>query len=150
MHEKNNEGGTYKSALRPWQFLPINSPVRAESGGACGNHYQGLFKMPVDARGSKSARENTSLWPWRFADMILRDGWNSAITWRHAPQGLIGASVSATMAMQRKSLFPATTAAPIATRSAHIVSPKLKFSTLHPVKTVPSEHSRAAPTAKFE
>jgi hypothetical protein len=148
--KKNNEGGSYKSASRPWQFLLMNSPARAERGSAYGNQHQGLFKMPVDARGSNSARENTSLRPRRFADMILRDGWNSAITWRHAPQGLIGASVSATTAMHRKSLLPAATAAPIATRSAHIVSPKLKFSTLHPVKTVPSAHSRAAPTAKFE
>jgi NADH-quinone oxidoreductase subunit G len=74
----------------------------------------------------------------------------AAMTWRHAPQGLIGTSVAATTAMRRNARWPAATADPIATRSAHMVRPKLRFSTLQPVKTVPSSHSRAAPTAKFE
>ena len=37
-----------------------------------------------------------------------------------------------------------------ADRDICFVSPKLRFSTLQPVKTVPSLHSMAAPTGKFE
>ena len=43
-------------------------------------------------------------------------------------------------------LRPAVTALATATRSAQMARPKLRFSTLAPVTTLPSSSSRAAPT----
>ena len=54
------------------------------------------------------------------------------------------------MAMRRKLRWPSLTALQQAVRSAQIVLPSAAFSTLQPVKTVPSSHSSAAPTEKRE
>ena len=48
---------------------------------------------------------------------------NSQSIWRQAPQGGVGASVSATTAMRAKRAVPSESALNIATRSAQIVSP---------------------------
>ncbi len=55
---------------------------------------------------------------------------NSSITWRHAPHGEIPRGPTTATATIR--LRPSATAQWIATLSAHWVSPKDAFSTLHP------------------
>ena len=50
----------------------------------------------------------------------------------------------------KSSRCPSLTAFTRAVRSAQMVEPKAAFSTLQPVNTVPSAHSRAAPTGKWE
>ena len=77
-------------------------------------------------------------------------GANSRSTWRHTPQGTQSPSLRPTMTMRTKSRCPSLTALNTATRSAQMVGPKLAFSMLQPVYTVPSLHSRAAPTGKWE
>lgn len=52
--------------------------------------------------------------------------------------------------MRTKSRCPSLTALATAVRSAQMVGPKEAFSMLQPVNTVPSLHSRAAPTGKWE
>src|ERR1700726_2670193 len=52
--------------------------------------------------------------------------------------------------MALKPRSPSLTALKIATRSAHVVSPYVAFSTLHPPKILPEALRRAAPTRKFE
>src|SRR5699024_5577770 len=80
---------------------------------------------------------------------------NSAITWRHTPQGAHSSAGSCpalppTMAMALKSRLPSFTARKKAVRSAQQVAVNPAFSMLHPAYTVPSAHSRAAPTANPE
>jgi hypothetical protein len=75
---------------------------------------------------------------------------NSQINCRHAPQGGVSTSVSVTTAMALKPRSPSLTALKIATRSAHIVSPYVAFSTLQPEKILPEMLRKAAPTRKFE
>ena len=48
---------------------------------------------------------------------------NSHSTWRHAPHGVVGWSVSATTAMRVNERCPSESALKMATRSAHIVRP---------------------------
>src|SRR3954453_14615427 len=81
---------------------------------------------------------------------ISNAGLNSAMTWRHAPHGTAGVSAPAAIAIATNSRSPAATAAPMHTRSAHIVKPNEMFSTLTPVNTRPERVRRAAPTAKLE
>src|SRR5205823_6571305 len=75
---------------------------------------------------------------------------NSASSWRQAPQGDAGGSTSVATTMRRNPRAPApppsATAAPIAMRSAQIVSPYDALSTFVPTYTPPSAASRAAPT----
>src|SRR5438046_7065309 len=75
---------------------------------------------------------------------------NSASSCRQAPQGEAGGSTSVATTMRRHARAPApppsATAAPIAMRSAQIVSPYEALSTLVPTYTPPSAASRAAPT----
>jgi len=76
---------------------------------------------------------------------------NSLRTCRQAPQGGTASAASGVeTASARNSRRPVPTALATAARSAQIVSPKERFSTLVPVTTVPSAHSRAAPTRKRE
>src|ERR1700732_5506085 len=75
---------------------------------------------------------------------------NSHINWRHAPQGGVSISVSVTTAMALNPRSPSLTALKIATRSAHMVSPYVAFSTLQPPKILPDVLRKAAPTRKLE
>jgi len=52
------------------------------------------------------------------------------------------------MTMRRNLECPSLIALTAAVRSAQMVRPKLEFSMLQPVYTVPSSHSSAAPTGK--
>jgi hypothetical protein len=54
------------------------------------------------------------------------------------------------MAIRVNDRSPAVTAAVTAARSAQMVNPKERFSTLQPVKIRPLAHSNAAPTPKPE
>ena len=47
-------------------------------------------------------------------------------------------------------ILPCATAVNMAVRSAQLVAPKLAFSTLHPVVSVPSVSKTAAPTWNLE
>src|SRR5574338_898781 len=75
---------------------------------------------------------------------------NSDRTWRQAPHGAAGGSMSLTITIRRKRLLPCVTAVATAARSAQMVSPYDAFSTLQPANTRPSSPSRAAPTRKCE
>jgi hypothetical protein len=75
---------------------------------------------------------------------------NSASTCRQAPQGNAGVLPSATTAIAARRLAPAAMAADTALRSAQMVRPYEAFSTLHPVKTLPSSEATAAPTRNSE
>jgi hypothetical protein len=55
-----------------------------------------------------------------------------------------------TIAMAVKSLYPSLIAFEKAVRSAHMLGEKAAFSMLQPLNTLPSAHSRAAPTLKCE
>src|SRR6266487_153884 len=83
-------------------------------------------------------------------EITSRSSPNSASSWRQAPQGEAGGSTSVATTMRRNARAPApppsATAAPIAMRSAQIVSPYEALSTLVPTYTPPSAASRAAPT----
>lgn len=70
--------------------------------------------------------------------------WES--TWRQAPQG--GTMMGAEMARARNPLAPSDIALKIATRSAHMVSPKEAFSILHPENNFPLDVRITAPTGK--
>src|SRR5262249_11303623 len=74
----------------------------------------------------------------------------SQSSWRHGPQGGVGAAVSATTAISANSRAPSESALSSATRSAQTVSAYVAFSTLQPVKIFPSLVRSAAPTLKFE
>ena len=71
-------------------------------------------------------------------------------TCRQVPQGTQSCSQRPAMAMRRKERWPSLTALAMAVRSAQMVGPKAAFSMLQPVYTVPSSHSNAAPTGKWE
>ena len=80
---------------------------------------------------------------------------NSAMTWRHTPQGAQAAaggppSGPPAMAMARNFRWPSATARKKAVRSAQLVAVRPAFSMLQPAYTEPSSQSRAAPTAKWE
>ena len=87
---------------------------------------------------------------------MLKSCWqNSLITCRHTPHGVQKSvplrSVGApTIAIAVKSLYPSLIAFAKAVRSAHILGEKAPFSMLQPLNTLPSAHSRAAPTLKCE
>jgi hypothetical protein len=57
---------------------------------------------------------------------------------------------SATIAIAANFFSPAAMAEKTAVRSAQLVRPYDAFSTLHPLKILPDEHRRAAPTWKLE
>ena len=82
--------------------------------------------------------------------MISMLGANSRSTWRHTPQGTQSSRLRPAITMRTKSRCPSLTALATAVRSAQMVGPKEAFSMLQPVNTVPSLHSRAAPTGKWE
>ena len=73
---------------------------------------------------------------------------NSQRIWRHAPQGGVGSSAPVTTAIPLNCRTPSESAFQTATRSAQTVRPYVEFSTLQPVKIVPSaassRNSRAA------
>src|SRR5207249_260682 len=71
---------------------------------------------------------------------------NSASSWRHAPHGDAGGSTSVATTMRLNPRAPSAIAAPIAIRSAQMVSPYEALSTLAPTNTPPSAASSAAPT----
>ena len=110
----------------------------------------GRSRMPVVARGNNCPRSDINISPRRFVEQIARVGANSAKTCRHAPQGEIGSRESATIAIRINDRSPAVIAAVTAARSAQMVNPKERFSTLHPVKIRPFAQSNAAPTLKPE
>lgn len=72
-------------------------------------------------------------------------GQNSARTWRHAPHGAMGSTVSATTATAVMVLAPSEMALKTAVRSAQLVRPSVEFSIFAPVKIKPSART-AAPT----
>src|SRR5262249_7136253 len=72
---------------------------------------------------------------------------NSQRIWRQAPHGGVGSEAPVTTAIPVNRRTPSERAFQTATRSAHTVRPYVEFSTLQPVKSVPSAASRAAPTA---
>ena len=57
---------------------------------------------------------------------------NSAMTWRHAPQGRARVEADVKTPTATMSMRPAVTAWKIATRSAHTVKPNDAFSMLQP------------------
>ncbi len=75
---------------------------------------------------------------------------NSEITWRHAPHGGMGSLWSDTTYTLVISLQLSETALNIATLSAHMESPYEEFSTLTPVKILPSLHITAEATLNLE
>ena len=78
-------------------------------------------------------------------------GLKSARTWRQIPHGKTAFPFKFdAMTIASKSLYPAVIAEKSAVLSAQLVAPKEEFSTLTPVKIVPSVVTIAAPTAKLE
>ena len=71
-------------------------------------------------------------------------------TCRHAPHGELSSALGHETAILTKSCFPSEIALNNAVRSAQIDKLFTPFSTLAPVKTVPSEQRSAAPTGNSE
>src|SRR5437762_1942070 len=112
-------------------------------------HHHGASAVFANASGSKS--RSTQRRSVRGPTAITsRSSPNSASSWRQAPHGDAGGSTSVATTMRRNARIPVppplATAAPIAMRSAQIVSPYDALSTLVPTYTPPSPVSSAAPT----
>src|SRR5688572_6759015 len=76
------------------------------------------------ADGNRSSKRVSMTSPSRLAVYTVQRAANSAITWRHMPHGGHGVRLSVTtMTAVTAGDFSATTALPIATRSAQIVAP---------------------------
>src|SRR5205814_5584971 len=73
--------------------------------------------------GNSSFIEEISVLPFKLARITGISPQNSQISWRHAPQGGVRASVSVATAMASKPRSPSLMALRIATRSAHTVRP---------------------------
>ena len=71
---------------------------------------------------------------------------NSTNAWRQVPHGGHGFALAETTAMRASFLLPSETALNSATRSEQHDVDHETSSTLHPVKTLPSVVSMAAPT----
>ena len=86
--------------------------------------------------------------------MVKSSDQNSLKTCKQAPHGIHGfvksSSALPATAIMLKSWKPSETALKIAVRSAQLVRENEEFSILQPVKTLPSDVSRAAPTRKCE
>lgn len=104
--------------------------------------------MPSFARGNNSAIVVSYLSSRKFTEQIFKSAENSASTCRHAPHGVTGWIESATTAIASNLVSPAATAANTAARSAQMVSPKDRFSTLQPQNIWPLAVRSAAPTEK--
>src|SRR5882672_7129980 len=98
----------------------------------------------VKARGRSWARAISSADPSGRSTRRISPGACSSKTWRQAPHGSTGRSVSETTARRRNPRAPRALAPKSAFRSAHIESPKLTLSTFTPGCVAPSSDSRTA------
>src|SRR5439155_926690 len=129
-------------------IAPDDVHLQPGGGGAAGREPAPRRVVSVAVANASGRRSRSTQRRSVFGPTAItwRSSPNSASNWRQAPHGDAGGSTSVATTMRLNPRAPSATAAPIAIRSAQIVSPYEALSTFAPTNTRPSAASSAAPT----